>query len=126
MIHSKLRFGARICSSSRSAVPSQLMAEPLSSSTIDEHVARLTSERVVTKVMGRIGGDRDRITATLNTYAAECRYGARLMTKRLPASGRILEVGAGLGMLSSYFRGLGYDITALEPCTSGFDFFTEF
>ncbi|HLK18684.1 MAG TPA: class I SAM-dependent methyltransferase [Bryobacteraceae bacterium] len=58
-------------------------------------------------------------------YGAECLYGSRLVTNQLPRNGRILEVGAGLGMLSAYLRKLGYDITALEPCTGGFDFFGE-
>jgi 2-polyprenyl-3-methyl-5-hydroxy-6-metoxy-1,4-benzoquinol methylase len=93
--------------------------------TIDEHVALLTSERVVKRVAERTGGDLERTAATLNTYAAECSYGSHLLTKQLPSGGRILEVGAGLGMLSSYLRMLGHDITALEPCTSGFDFFAE-
>jgi SAM-dependent methyltransferase len=100
------------------------MSEPVAPCTVDEHLASLTSERVVKRIIERTGGDPQRIVATLNTYAAECRYGSRLIAMRLPASGRILEVGAGLGMLSSYLRKLGHDIVALEPCTSGFDFFT--
>ena len=83
----------------------------------------LTSERAVRRVIERTGGDRGQITAILNTYAAECRYGFGLIARQLPASGRILEVGAGLGMLSSYLRKLGHDVTALEPSLSGFDFF---
>lgn len=101
------------------------MPEPLTPRTVDEHVALLTSERVVKKIAERTGSGVERIRATLNTYAAECRYAAHLIAKQLPAAGRILEVGAGLGMLSSYLRILGHDITALEPFTSGFDFFAE-
>src|SRR5262245_10446436 len=93
--------------------------------TVDEHVALLTSERVVKRVAERTGGSLERTAATLNTYAAECRYGLHLLLTQLPVGGRILEVGAGLGMLSSYLRRMGHDIIALEPCTSGFDFFTQ-
>jgi len=93
--------------------------------TVHEHVARLTSERFVEKAAERTGWDQKRTGAVLRMYGAECLHGSRLITQELPATGRILEVGAGLGMLSSYLRMLGHDITALEPSTSGFDFFGE-
>lgn len=101
------------------------MPERVTPPTVDEHVARLTSGRVVQRVAERTGTPPDRTAAILNMYGAECRYGSYLITKYLPATGRILEVGAGLGMLSSYLRMLGHDITALEPCGTGFDFFRE-
>lgn len=93
--------------------------------TVDEHVARLTSERVLKKIAERTGCDEARIRTTLNIYAAEFRYGFQLIAEQLPARGRILEVGAGLGMLSSYLHTLGYEITALEPCGISFGFFAE-
>jgi 2-polyprenyl-3-methyl-5-hydroxy-6-metoxy-1,4-benzoquinol methylase len=93
--------------------------------TVDEHVARLTSDRVLKKIIERTGRDEVRIRTTLNIYAAEFRYGFQLIADQLPAHGRILEVGAGLGMLSSYLHMLGYDITALEPCGISFDFFAD-
>jgi SAM-dependent methyltransferase len=80
---------------------------------------------VVQKIMHRTSAGRERVTAILNVYAAESRYGYQLITPQLPSRGRILEVGAGLGMLSSFLRIQGHDISALEPCTSGFDFFTQ-
>lgn len=92
---------------------------------IDDHIALLTSERMAKRVAERTGGDLERTRTVLNTYAAECRYGFGLIVQRLPARGRILEVGAGPGMLSSYLRSEGYDITALEPAAPGFDFFTQ-
>jgi 2-polyprenyl-3-methyl-5-hydroxy-6-metoxy-1,4-benzoquinol methylase len=99
--------------------------EPLIPRTVDEHVAKLTSERVVNSIAQRTGGNLDRIAATLNTYVAEFRYGLHLIAPQLPRRGRILEVGAGVGILSSYLRLLGHDITALEPCAQGFNLFTE-
>jgi 2-polyprenyl-3-methyl-5-hydroxy-6-metoxy-1,4-benzoquinol methylase len=101
------------------------MPERRTPHTIDEHVALLTSERVVKRVAERTTGDLKRTAATLNTYAAECRYGLGMITKRLPSGGRILEVGAGSGMLSAYLRLLGHDITALEPSAAEFGFFAE-
>lgn len=92
---------------------------------IDDHIALLTSERIAKRVVERTGGSLDRTRTILNTYAAECRYGFGLIAECLPARGRILEVGAGPGMLSSYLRSEGYDITALEPAAPGFDFFTQ-
>jgi SAM-dependent methyltransferase len=102
-----------------------MVSGPLSPLRVEEHLTRLTSERAVMRVVERTGSDAQRITSTLNTYAAECRYALELINEQLPARGRILEIGAGLGMLSSYLRKLGHDITALEPSTSGFDFFAE-
>lgn len=97
----------------------------MSIAAIDEHLARLTSDRIVQKAMQRTGASRERITTILSIYAAESRYGFQLIAPQLPPRGRILEVGAGLGMLSSFLRMRGHTITALEPCTSGFDFFTQ-
>jgi 2-polyprenyl-3-methyl-5-hydroxy-6-metoxy-1,4-benzoquinol methylase len=97
----------------------------LSTTGIDEHLTRLTCDRVVQNIMRRTSVDRERITSILSVYAAESRYGFQLISPQLPVQGKILEVGAGLGMLSSFLRIQGYDITALEPCTSGFDFFTQ-
>jgi SAM-dependent methyltransferase len=97
----------------------------LSITGIDEHLTRLTCDRIVEKIMRRTSVGRERITTILNVYAAESRYGFQLIAPQLPSRGKILEVGAGLGMLSSFLRIQGHDITALEPCTSGFDFFTR-
>jgi 2-polyprenyl-3-methyl-5-hydroxy-6-metoxy-1,4-benzoquinol methylase len=105
------------------AMISAQMLEHRTPPSIDEHVALLISERVVKRVAERTGGDMEATAALLNTYAAECKYGHHLITKQLPPGCRILEVGAGIGMLSSYLQMLGHDITALEPCAAGFDFF---
>lgn len=99
------------------------MPERITPPTIEEHVAVLTSERVVKKVVERTGLAPERTAAILNMYASECIYGSHLIMNQLPAAGKILEVGAGIGMLSSYLRILGHDNIALEPCASGFEFF---
>lgn len=101
------------------------MSEGVTQPTIEEHVARLTSPRVVKRIAERTGNNLEQIASTLSTYAAECIYGSRLLAGQLPTGGRILEVGAGLGLLSSHLRLLGHDLTALEPCASGFGFFAE-
>jgi len=93
--------------------------------SIDGHVSRLTSERVVERIVARTGAARERVLQILNMYGAEARHGFHLVGPHLPTTGRILEIGAGLGMLSSYLRETGYNIVALEPSTSGFDFFRE-
>ena len=48
-----------------------------------------------------------------------------MITNHFSTLRKILEVGADLGMLSSYLRLLGRNVTTLEPCTGGFDFFAE-
>lgn len=62
--------------------------------------------------------------AKLNTYLAEMRYGYDFISNHIPPGKlRILEVGAGLGLLSIYLKSLGHEVVALEPAALSFDFF---
>jgi SAM-dependent methyltransferase len=96
-----------------------------SAASVEDHVARLTSERVVEKVMKRTIIEQQRIVTSLSTYGAEAVHGFHFVEPYLPVRGRILEVGAGLGMLGSYLRIRGHDVVALEPCMAGFDSFRD-
>ena len=102
------------------------MSDGVSPRTVDEHLALLTCDRVVERIVDRTGGSREEIGRILDMYATEARYGYNLITPQLSNDHTtILEVGSGLCMLSSYLRMQGYDITALEPCIAGFDLFAE-
>ena len=46
-----------------------------------------------------------------------------MLTGRVPAGCRILEVGAGAMLLSAYLASHGYRVTALEPLTADFSWF---
>lgn len=60
----------------------------------------------------------------LDTYLSEMMHGYHFVAERLPQGKlRILEVGAGLGLLSIYLHKLGHDVVALEPSGLAFGFF---
>ena len=62
------------------------------------------------------------------TFAQEARIARRWLSPRLeriPREGRILEVGAGLLLLSCLLQKEGFRVTALEPIGPGFSMFSE-
>ena len=61
----------------------------------------------------------------LGTFVNEARVGYELIESNLSYSSKILEVGAGLCLLSLFLRTRGYSVTALEPLAGGFDFFAK-
>ncbi len=64
--------------------------------------------------------DRTAATAFLKTLQLEARFGLNHILSRLSHDKRILEVGAGIGLLAGYLNSCGYQITALEPGLGGF------
>lgn len=63
-----------------------------------------------------------------DVFAEEARYGRTWLATRLaalPAGARILEVGAGLMLLTTQLAREGYRVTALEPVGTGFSVFHE-
>jgi len=64
------------------------------------------------------------LEARLDTYFAEMRFGHAFLCKRLPMGKlRILEMGAGLCLLSIWLHRLGHEVVALEPAASAFGLF---
>lgn len=61
----------------------------------------------------------------LETYLAETDVGLSLIAPYLEQGQRILEVGAGMGLLSVFLAEKGYCLTALEPDARGFGFMTK-
>ena len=67
---------------------------------------------------------RDDVDLNLDTYLAEMLHGYRFLKEHLPEGKlRILEVGAGLGLISIYLHRQGHDVVALEPAALAFGFF---
>jgi len=63
------------------------------------------------------------LTDLLSDYAGEARFGAAIIQGELagvPAGSRVLEVGAGMLLLSCALQAAGYRVSALEPVGSGF------
>ncbi|MEM7068935.1 MAG: class I SAM-dependent methyltransferase [Pseudomonadota bacterium] len=66
----------------------------------------------------------EQIDTALDTYFAEMRFGHQFLAEYLPTGKlRVLEVGAGLGLLSIYLHRLGHDAVALEPAALSFGIF---
>ncbi len=59
----------------------------------------------------------------LSDYVGEARFGASVIDAelaQLPAGSRVLEIGAGMMLLSCAVQAAGYRVSALEPIGSGF------
>ena len=69
----------------------------------------------------RTGLDRDRVARTIHQYTAEVAAGARILAGMDLNGKRILEVGAGISVLSICLARRGCQITGLEPGANGFD-----
>ncbi len=66
----------------------------------------------------------DEVTRLTDVYFGEMLHGYRFLESQLPGGKlRILEVGAGLGLISIFLHRKGHDVVALEPAGLGFDFF---
>jgi 2-polyprenyl-3-methyl-5-hydroxy-6-metoxy-1,4-benzoquinol methylase len=70
--------------------------------------------------MPYLNTDRAAAVAFLKTLQLEARFGLNLILSQLSHDKRILEVGAGIGLLAGYLNSCGYQITALEPGLGGF------
>ena len=65
---------------------------------------------------------RDELLTMSTQSLAEAEQTLRVLAGLVPAEGsRIIEIGAGLGLTSSYLAGCGFDVTALEPGGIGFE-----
>ena len=69
------------------------------------------------------GLDSESLAAELDLYAEEAVHGVDLLAATSLAGKRVLEVGAGLGLLSAWLESNGIDVTPLEPGGPGFDHF---
>lgn len=75
-------------------------------------------------IAAKTGDDPARISARLDTYFSEMKFGHRFLSRRIPYGRlRILEVGAGLGLLSIWLHRLGHEVVALEPAALAFGLF---
>lgn len=69
----------------------------------------------------KTGVKRERIVSLLTDYVAEVGIGLKTLEGIDFRGKRLLEVGAGLGLLSITLQQAGCDIVALEPGANGFD-----
>jgi len=77
---------------------------------------------IAAQVSARSDKQASDISVLLNTYANECHVSLDLVIDHLDPAERILEVGAGLCLLSLFLKQEGFQMTALEPALGGFGF----
>jgi 2-polyprenyl-3-methyl-5-hydroxy-6-metoxy-1,4-benzoquinol methylase len=82
---------------------------------------RLRSPEFLTFASAKSGIDYDRLSLLVSQYTAEIASGFNVLAGAELTGKRILEVGAGIGVLSIALAQDGHNITALEPGSNGFD-----
>ena len=86
-----------------------------------EHFAQdIQSPRFIKLAAARSGMAEPGLQTKLQTLLAEARFGLGILKEYDLDHRRILEVGAGAGLLSSYLRSRGLDVVSSEPDAIGF------
>lgn len=88
----------------------------------DEYLASVDRDRAAADFAAAAGLGRDEARRTLDNYLEEAAFGLRLIGDELSPGARILEIGAGAGLVFSFLRAQGFDAFGLEPAASGFEF----
>jgi 2-polyprenyl-3-methyl-5-hydroxy-6-metoxy-1,4-benzoquinol methylase len=91
---------------------------------LDRFLHDLLSDRLVERIAARSGENTEAVRRKLAIFANEVPVGLRLIDGFVRPDARVLEVGAGLCLLSLFLRTQGYEVVALEPIGIGFDFFS--
>ena len=90
-------------------------------------ISAMPTENLSKKISEKTGEDKTYVHTTLETYINEQKSALNFLHPFLTCRNtRILEIGAGLCILSLFLKKEGFNITALEPTTGGFDFFSTF
>ncbi len=82
-------------------------------------------DAIATQVAGQTNKPGSEIAALLDTFANESLVTLDLVTDHIEAAERILEVGAGLCLLSLFLKHKGYPVIALEPALGGYGIFEQ-
>ncbi|GAV20304.1 bifunctional 3-demethylubiquinone-9 3-methyltransferase/ 2-octaprenyl-6-hydroxy phenol methylase [Mariprofundus micogutta] len=82
-------------------------------------------DAIAQQVAASTGKPAGEISSLLDTYANESLVSLDLVIERLDSAERILEVGAGLCLLSLFLKQQGYPIIALEPALGGYGIFDQ-
>jgi SAM-dependent methyltransferase len=94
----------------------------LSSADLDNYCAPLRPPVAHTELAARTGLSAAAARFYLDAICNEAQTGLRLLQwGGFRAAGRVLEVGAGGGLLSGFLQSRGVDLVAIEPTEQGFD-----
>jgi len=80
---------------------------------------------IAIRIAAETGDSKESIESLLNTFSNEAHVTLDLILEYLDSDKRLLEVGAGLCLLSLFLNREGYQITALEPAMGGFGLFEQ-
>jgi len=96
------------------------------SGDFDAYLAHFDPAAIATEIGPQAGMDVAGVRELVDTYVNEAKLGFDLVVRHLPKDARtILEVGAGLRLVSSYLASRGFAVTALEPVGGGFEIFDK-
>jgi len=90
-----------------------------------EFLDQIPFDAIALQVASQTGKPASEISSLLDTYANESLVSLDLVARRLTSSERILEVGAGLCLLSLFLKQQGYPVIALEPALGGYGIFDQ-
>jgi 2-polyprenyl-3-methyl-5-hydroxy-6-metoxy-1,4-benzoquinol methylase len=82
-------------------------------------------DSIASQVATQTNKPASEISALLSTYANESLIALDLVANHLEPAERILEIGAGLCLLSLFLKHEGYPVIALEPAMGGYGIFEQ-
>lgn len=92
---------------------------------LNEFITQMPLDQIADDIASETNAEASEVAAWLAIYLNESRASLRLIEPYLEKHLRILEVGAGLCILSLFLKSEGYNITAEEPALAGFDLFSS-
>lgn len=92
---------------------------------LDQFLDGIPFDTIASNVALQTGQSISEISALLKTYANESHVSLELVAGHLDPAKRMLEVGAGLCLLSLFLKQEGFTIIALEPALGGYGIFEQ-
>lgn len=100
----------------------QVMIPGPSEDSFEQFRSRLTAPDTVARLADESGWAVQAMTERLGIALGEVAQTLKVLGGLgVSAGGRMLEVGAGLGLTSAYLSSCGFDVSALEPAGVGFE-----
>ena len=94
-------------------------------SSLEHFLEQIPVAEITALVCRQSGKPEAEVLKLIQTFANESRVTLQLIIRQLDREHQILEVGAGLCLLSLFLKHEGFRITALEPALGGFGLFEQ-
>lgn len=92
---------------------------------LSEYTALLRSDKFLNHLQSRISYNISEIQRQYFNYIEEAEFGVNLLSQFELEGKRILEIGSGAGILTSWMLINNVDIVGIEPSALGFDFHND-